>query len=167
MESTTTTTTATGERFEPPTANGYRGIWFRLGRIDGEHGDKYAGGLGTYTRKHVPMAVHAPAVGRTFFTYGATRPDRQDLRIAASYYDHDTGIVPRPRVVDRKDERDDLNDAPTVVDPHDNATIGLDGDGRLWVFVSGRGDRRPGRVSRSVEPYDLGTFERPAEREMA
>jgi len=160
-------TTTTDGPIEPPAVDGYRGIWFRLGQIDGEYGDKYAGGLGTYTMKHVPMAVHAPAVGRTFFTYGATRPDRQDLEIAVSYYDHATDTVPRPRVVDHKGERDELNDMPVVVDPHDNASIALDGGGRLWVFVSGRGDLRSGRIYRSVAPHDVERFERVAEREMA
>jgi len=162
-----TTGSQHAEPTEPPTTDGYRGIWFRLGQIDGEYGDKYAGGLGTYTMKHVPVAVHAPTVGRTFFTYGATKPDRQDLEIAVSYYDHETGTVPRPRIVDHKDETDSLNDTDVVIDPHDNASIALDGDGRVWVFVSGRGSSRPGRIYRSVDPYDVERFERLTEREMA
>ena len=37
------------------TVGGYRGIWFTLGQFS-EYGDKYSGGLGTYTMKHIPMA---------------------------------------------------------------------------------------------------------------
>src|SRR5690606_38996912 len=34
--------------------DGYRGIWFTLG-FKFEYGDKYSGGLGTYTANHQPM----------------------------------------------------------------------------------------------------------------
>ena len=51
-------------------ANGYQGIWFTLNQFS-EEGDKYSGGLGTYTAKHVPMAIYAPEVEKTFlFTAG-------------------------------------------------------------------------------------------------
>jgi hypothetical protein len=33
--------------------DGYKGIWFSLGQFS-EYGDKYSGGLGTYTAKHRP-----------------------------------------------------------------------------------------------------------------
>ncbi len=52
-------------------ADGYKGIWFTLGQVS-EYGDKYSGGLGTYTVNHVPMAIYAPKVGKTFFVYGGT-----------------------------------------------------------------------------------------------
>ena len=38
--------------------DGYRGIWFTLGQKS-EFGDKYSGGLGTYTANHVPMAIYS------------------------------------------------------------------------------------------------------------
>ena len=40
------------------TVDGYRGIWFALGQARSGFGDKYSGGLGTYTMKHIPMAVY-------------------------------------------------------------------------------------------------------------
>ena len=43
-----------------PLVDGYRGIWFTLGQRS-EHGDKYSGGLATYTAYHVPIAIHAAA----------------------------------------------------------------------------------------------------------
>ena len=146
-------------------ADGYRGIWFTLGQIDGdritgEYGDKYSGGLGTYTSKHVPMAAYAPEVRKTFFTYGGTRRDERDLLIMASYYDHDAHEVPRPTIVDAKPEPDPGYDSETVVDPHDNASLTLDDDGHVWIFVSGRGIVRPGRIYRSVDPYSVASFER-------
>ena len=49
--------------------DGYRGIWFTLGQKS-EFGDKYSGGLGTYTANHVPMAIYAKEANKTFFVYG-------------------------------------------------------------------------------------------------
>jgi hypothetical protein len=137
-------------------ADGYRGIWFTLGQA-GEYGDKYSGGLGTYTAKHKPIAVFAPQVGKTFFVYGGTIEGKRHLLIMASYYHHETGVVPRPTIV---------HDKEGVNDPHDDASICLDGDGHLWVFVSGRSRKRPGFKYRSLEPYSVDQFERVTEEEM-
>ena len=136
--------------------DGYRGIWFDLGQRS-EFGSKYSGGLGTYTAKHHPLAVHAPAAGKTFFVYGGTtRADERHLLAMSSYYDHRSGTVPKPVVV---------HDKRGVDDPHDNPSLQIDDSGRLWVFVSGRGRRRPGYVYRSRLPYDVESFERLFERE--
>lgn len=134
---------------------GYRGIWFALGQRS-EHGDKYSGGLGTYTANHVPMAVYAPEVRRTFFVYGGSRDGLRHLRAMASFFDHDRGVVPRPTIV---------HDKEGVNDPHDNPSLCLDGQGHLWVFVSGRARARPGLIYRSTQPYRTDAFERIAERE--
>lgn len=147
-------------------ADGYRGIWFALGQLAGEYGDKYSGGLGTYTMKHVPMAVHDGESQRTFFTYGGTVPGERDLRVMVGTFDHRSGKVRRPTLVDPKDEADALYDEGTVQDPHDDASLCLDDDGRLWVFVAGRGRHRPGRIYRAIEPGDAGAFELVAEREL-
>lgn len=138
--------------------NGYRGIWFTLGQFQSEYGDKYSGGLATYTAKHVPLAVYAPAVHKTFFVYGGTtRADRRHLLAMASCYDHEQGLVPRPTVV---------HDKGDVDDPHDNPSMALDEQGHVWVFVSGRGKTRPGFKYRSLEPYSTDAFELVAEEEM-
>ncbi len=129
--------------------DGYRGIWFTLGQMC-EHGDKYSGGLGTYTAKHVPLAVYAPQVDRTFFVYGGARDGNRHLLAMASYYDHSRHIVPRSTVV---------HDKGGIDDPHDDPSIALDEQGHLWVFVSGRGQRRPGFIYRSHSPYDVTGFE--------
>ena len=137
--------------------DGYRGIWFTLGQVS-EHGDKYSGGLGTYTANHLPMAVYAPKVNRTFFVYGGTTAaDERRLLCMAGYYDHATHRVPRPIVV---------HDKLKVNDPHDNPAINIDEHGHVWVFVSGRGRARPGYKYRSVEPYRIDAFERVGEQEM-
>ena len=139
-------------------ADGYRGIWFELGQKENEFGDKYSGGLGTYTAKHVPLAVYAPAVRKTFFVYGGARSDNERYLLAmASYYDHERGVVPRPTIV---------HDKEGVNDPHDDPSIAIAGDGHVWVFVSGRGRLRPGFRYRSTEPYSTEAFERIDEIEM-
>jgi hypothetical protein len=153
---------------------GYRGIWFTLGQFYGKgederpykasktpvfpYGDKYSGGLGTYTSSHCPLAVYAAAVNKTFFVYGGTTAaDQRHLLCLVSCYDHGTGQVPRPTVV---------HDKLGVSDPHDNPSLALDGDGFLWLFVSGRGRVRPGFKYRSASPYSIEAFERVHEEEM-
>ena len=141
-----------------PKYPGYQGIWFTLGQyLDFEYGDKYSGGLGTYTAKHVPLAVHAPEANKTFFVYGGARDGRRHLLAMASYYDHARGVVPRPTIV---------HDKGGVDDPHDNPSICIDEHGHIWIFVSGRGRSRPGFKYRSVEPYSIDAFEQVTEEEI-
>jgi len=63
---------------DAPRVDGYRGIWFTLGQMS-ELGDKYSGGLGTYTANHNPMAVYSEKADKTFFTYGGTIKDQRHL----------------------------------------------------------------------------------------
>lgn len=136
--------------------DGYKGIWFDLGQRS-EHGSKYSGGLGTYTAKHCPIAVYSAEAQKTFFFYGGTtESNKTHLLAMASFYDHKTGKVPKPVVV---------HDKQGVDDPHDNPSIQIDGDGHLWLFVSGRGKKRPGYVYRSKSPFDIESFEQVSEHE--
>ncbi len=131
-------------------ANGYKGIWFTLGQFS-EYGDKYSGGLGTYTANHIPIAIYAPEVNKTFFTYGGTTAkDARHLLIMISYFDHKTHSVPKPVIVYDKME---------VNDPHDNASLSIDNKGFIWVFVSGRAKIRPGLLFKSSKPFDIEAFE--------
>ncbi|MBQ9892215.1 MAG: BNR-4 repeat-containing protein [Bacteroidales bacterium] len=137
----------------PVFSQGYRGIWYTLGQVETEYGDKYSGGLGTYTVKHIPMAIYAPQVNKTFFVYGGTTDEtRKYLLCMAGCFDHSTGMLRRPVVVHDKG-------AYGVIDPHDNPTIQIDRDGYIWVFVAGRGNTRPGIRYRSSKPYDISSFE--------
>jgi len=138
-------------------ADGYNGIWFTLGQKS-EHGDKYSGGLGTYTADHIPIAIYAPQVKKTFFVYGGTVPGQRHLLNMASYYDHEKGVVPRPTIV---------HDKQTVNDPHDDSALAIDDKGYVWVFVSGRANARPGFKYRSTEPYSVDRFELVESRTMA
>ena len=132
------------------TDTGFRGIWYDLGQRS-EHGSKYSGGLGTYTANHVPMAIYDESVNRTYLTWGGTTaPDEKNLTIMISYYDHNTGLVARPVMV---------MDKTPVDDPHDNASLAIDDDGHIWVFVSGRSRRRLGRIYKSSKPHDIGEWD--------
>jgi len=128
--------------------DGYKGIWFNLEQYSA-YGPKYSGGLATYTAKHRPLAVYAPEVDKTFFTYGgAPSTGASDLRIMASWYDHANHLVPKPTEVLNKN----------TGDPHDNAAIQLDRDGYVWIFVSARNTSRPGSIHRSDSPYRTESF---------
>jgi hypothetical protein len=138
-------------------ADGYKGIWFTLGQFS-EYGDKYSGGLGTYTANHIPIAVYSPEVKKTFFVYGGTtRADERHLLIMISYYDHEKKVVPKPVIV---------YDKQGVNDPHDDASIAIDNNGYIWVFVSGRSTLRKGLLFKSIKPYSIESFEKILDRDM-
>ena len=141
-----------------PKDDGYRGIWFTLGQYSDkpyaknywEYGYKNTGGQGTYTAKHVPIAVYAPEVKKTFFCYGGSKEGKRYLYNMISYYDHEKDLVPRPTII---------HDKKGVDDPHDNSTMTIDENGHIWVYVAGRSRVRPGFVYRSVKPHDIERFE--------
>lgn len=138
----------------PPneTVDGYRGIWFDLGQAS-DYGSKYSGGLGTYTMKHIPMAIYSPVVNKTFFVYGGTPADNKKyLLCMIGCYDHATGMLQKPRIVMDKG-------VLGVADPHDDPTVQIDRDGYVWVFVAGRSNKRNGVRYRSRKPYDITSFE--------
>jgi hypothetical protein len=150
------TPTAAPQTQEPnPTYEGYQGIWFTLGQMS-EYGDKYSGGLGTYTAKHRPIAVYSVDANKTFFVYGGAKKQKRHLLIMIGSYDHGAKTVSRPIIV---------HDKNGVDDPHDNASIAIDGDGHIWVFISGRGRARPGFKYRSTVPNAIEAFERISEEE--
>ncbi|MCB0665887.1 MAG: BNR-4 repeat-containing protein [Saprospiraceae bacterium] len=147
-----TTQDLTGQKID-----GYRGIWFELNQKF-PYGDKYSGGLGTYTAKHIPLAIYAPEVDKTFFVYGGTTDeDHRHLLCMIGYFDHEKGEVGKPIVVHDKIEVDD---------PHDNPSLSIDSEGFVWVFVSGRGRSRPGFIYKSTQAFDISSFELIQESEM-
>ena len=138
------------ESLDNTKVDGYRSIWFELGKPT-EYGVKYSGGFATYTAKHSPLAIYAPEVDKTFFVYGGTpSQEERHLLCMAGCFDHKTGMVCKPTVV---------YDKKGVQDPHDNPAILLDADGYVWVYVSGRSNKRLGRRYRSTEPYSVEAFE--------
>ncbi len=143
-----------GQRLANATIGGYRGLWFELGQPY-PYGDKYSGGLATYTAKHMPLAIYVPEAEKTFFVYGGTTAaDERHLLCMIGTYDHRRKRFLRPTVVYDKGEVDD---------PHDNPSLSVDRAGYLWVFVSGRGNLRPGIKLRSRRPYRADAFDIVAE----
>ena len=130
--------------------DGYRGIWYYNQKTGGKYVYKYSGGLGTFCAKHRPFAVYCEEVDRTFFCYGGTTKDsNRQLIHMASYYDHETGRVPRPTIImDKK-----------TGDAHDNPVISVDDDGYIWIFSTAHGTARPAYIHRSTEPYSVEEFE--------
>ena len=131
-------------------ADGYRGIWYYNQPSDDEYRYKYSGGLGTYCAKHIPFAYYAENANKTFFCYGGTVDGRQELLHMVSYYDHATGLVPRPTILLNKH----------TDDAHDNPVIVLDDEGYVWIFSSSHGTARPSFIHRGEEPYSVDAFER-------
>lgn len=134
--------------------DGYRGIWYFNQPTRDEYKFKYSGGFATYPQQHLPIAIYAKEVDRTFFVYGGTTArgdaDKQELLHMVSYFDHKTGQVPRPRVLLNKH----------TADAHDNPTLQIDDRGHLWIFSPSHGTERPSYIHRSVKPWSIDGFER-------
>ena len=132
--------------------DGYQGLWsFRGSALsNNEYVYKhYSGGFAFAFAKHVPMAVYAAEVGRTFFCYAASPPLSGRLLVAVGWYDHRRRCVPRPTII--FDKQTD--------DAHDNPAISLDADGHVWVFAAAHGTARPSYIYRSIAPYAIDRFE--------
>ncbi len=130
---------------------GYRGIWYMNQPLQNEYRYKYSGGLGTYCAKHRPFAVYCHEVKKTFFCYGGTPDGERENRTLlhmVSWYDHRTGMVPRPTTL--LDKR--------TTDAHDNPVISVDDEGIIWIFSTSHGTGRPSYIHRSVRPYDVNEF---------
>lgn len=132
-----------------PKEDGYRGIWYYNQPSKDEFKYKYSGGFATYPQQHAPIAIYSKEANKTFFCYGGTVKGRQELLHMVSYYDHATGMVPRPAVLLNK----------KTEDAHDNPTISIDAEGRIWIFSSAHGTARPSYVHRSSKPYSVEEFE--------
>ncbi|MCI0681080.1 MAG: BNR repeat-containing protein [Gemmataceae bacterium] len=132
-----------------PADDGYRGIWYMNLPLKNAYKFKYSGGLGTYPQQHMPIAVYSKEANKTFFCYGGRPRDKNELLHMVSYYDHATGMVPRPRILLHRK----TNDA------HDNPTMQLDERGHVWIFSNAHGTARPSFVYRSVKPHSIDAFE--------
>jgi hypothetical protein len=129
--------------------DGYRGIWYYNQPQKDEYVYKYSGGLGTYCSSHNPFAIYRKEVQKTFFCYGGSVKGKQELLHMVSYYDHRTGMVPRPTIVVNK----------KTADAHDNPVMAIDDAGYIWIFSSSHGTSRPSFLWRSKRPYDIDDFE--------
>lgn len=140
-----------------PCIDGYKGIWYSSGPLH-EFGYRFSGGVATYDSRYRPVAVYSPEARKTFFVYGGTTSaEDRHLLIMASYFDHKSHLVPKPVIV---------YDKLGVREPNDNASLSIDGNGYLWIFVSGNGRTRPGLIFKSDKPYSIAGFKLISETEM-
>lgn len=133
-----------------PKDDGYRGIWYYNQPSGDQYAYKYSGGLGTFPHQQLPIAYYSKTANKTFFCWGGAVKGKNELLHMVSYYDHATGLVPRPRILLNKQ----------TDDAHDNPVLTLDADGYLWVFSNAHGTARPAYVHRSTRPYAIDDFER-------
>lgn len=127
---------------------GYRGIWYSNQPSNDEYVYKYSGGLSTYPANHYPFSVYAKAVDKTFFCYGGTDKAGKTLLHMVSYFDHRTGMVPKPTIVlDKKTDN-----------AHDNPVMNIDKEGFIWLFSTAHGTNSPAYVHKSLKPYDISAF---------
>lgn len=128
--------------------DGYWGIWYFNQKVETEYVYKYSGGLGTYCAKHIPMAVYAPEVNKTFFVYGGRAKEADHIVNCISFFDHATGTVPRPvALIERKTN-----------DMHFNPTLALDGAGHVYVFANSHGTAGRSYIFRSDRPHSIDGF---------
>ncbi len=128
---------------------GYRGIWYSNQPSNDEYVYKYSGGLGTYPANHYPFSIYVKEVDKTFFCYGGSDSSGKTLLHTISYFDHQTGLVPKPTVVlDKKTDN-----------AHDNPVMNIDKDGYIWLFSTAHGTNSPSYIHKSKKPYDINEFE--------
>jgi hypothetical protein len=141
---------------QSPRADGYRGIWYSDQPQNDKYRYKYSGGLGTYCANHLPMACYVPQARKTFFVYGGAKAigEKASLLAMVSYYDHATGLVPRPTIVMERSSDD----------AHHNPALTVDGQGYIWVFVSAHGGK-DGFIYKSRAPYSIDAFDRVEQQE--
>lgn len=130
-------------------ASGYNGIWYFNQPTKDEYVYKYSGGFATYPQQQSPIAIYSPEAQKTFFCYGGARPGEQKLLQMVSYFDHKTGMVPKPTLLVDKQ----TNDA------HDNPVMSIDDKGHIWIFSNAHGTARPAFIHRSRKPYDVAEFD--------
>lgn len=135
---------------QPAQDDGYRGIWYANQPSNDEYRYKYSGGFATYPQQHAPIAIYARQANKTFFCYGGTPKDKNQLLHMVSYYDHRTGQVPRPTI---------LLDKATD-DAHDNPVLTIDRAGYLYIFSNSHGVGRPSYIHKSKKPYSIDGFDR-------
>ncbi len=131
--------------------NGFRGIWYAIGKTNNEYVHKYSGGLSTYPSNHYPFSIYSPKVQKTFFCYGGSSKDSiPSLLHEIAYFDHKTKKVSRPTIVLDKQ----TNDA------HDNPVLSIDNEGFIWLFSTSHGIERPSFIHKSTLPYDISAFKK-------
>ncbi|MDZ7637083.1 MAG: BNR-4 repeat-containing protein [Bryobacterales bacterium] len=132
----------------PALADGYSGIWYFNQPSNDQYVYKYSGGFATYPQQQSPIAIYVASQKKTFFCYGGTVEGKRELLHMVSYFDHATGMVPRPTILLNKQTED----------AHDNPVMAIDDAGHIWIFSNSHGTSRPSFIHRSRTPYDIRDF---------
>ena len=146
--------------YTAPAADGYRGIWYEITGGSGSgnpwNQNKYGGGLATYPQQHAPLAVRRTdvdaGIDRTYFVYGGDGGGTTTPNMVG-YFDHNTGLMARPRTVLTRGR----------LDAHENPALAIDDDGHLFVFSSGHGYDRKAIITKSARPWEIDQWDRVAE----
>lgn len=136
-------------------ADGFKGVWYNIagGTIPGgtKYPNKYGGGLATYPQQIAPLAIYSEEQNKTYFTFSLNLPKPTkptNVAHVLSYYDHDTGLVARPKVWLDKNS----------TDAHDAPVLSIDGDGYIYMFSNTHGESGRSYVRRSTNPYDISSY---------
>ncbi len=114
--------------------------WYKLKANTGTEDEfvKYSGPMGTYTAKHIPIAVRGNDVD--YFTFSKNHKKVLEIMVG----DSNGNLV---KITEKTD----------TIDPHDNAVINY-WDGYIWVVVSGRSTVREAIAYRSKNRDDISEF---------
>ena len=120
------------------------GIWHASGateRVSPKARTVYGGAHATYCAWTRPMAVYAPAVGKTFFAFG-----NADNSPTVSFYDHKTKKLADAVVVGSNPD----------MDAHKNPHMLIDEQGFIDIFY--RSHCTPTHLAKSARPYDISEW---------
>lgn len=122
---------------------------------------KYSGAAATAFPVIRPQAIYDRTSNRTFFVYSAGSVDgrTKPMRYYVGCFDHSIGSIcsGKPANITQRD----------IIDGHDNASILIDSEGYLWVYISARSSKcdtenRCAEVYKSKSVGDHSSFEKKA-----
>jgi len=113
--------------------------WYKLPWWEHNGYPKYSGALGTYTAKHIPIAVNDGDVDYYIFS------------------DNNSGNL-EIFVADTNGNKTLVHTINDVTDPHDNAVINVIDD-YIYIVCAARGNKRIGSCYKSVNKNDISSFE--------
>jgi hypothetical protein len=113
--------------------------WYKLPFWSSNGYPKYSGALGTYTAKHIPIAINDGS--KDLYVYSQNHTGNLDIFVA-----------------DSLGNKTLVHTTVGVTDPHDNAVINLIND-YVYIIVAARGSKRIGYIYKSVNKKDISEFE--------
>ena len=142
----------------------YKGAWHADGKeaYYGKKRYKYSGPTSTYTAKHAPLAVE-----KGNFTYFIVNGQQEEYPYYSSqeWTHYKSGkTAPISIMVGKYDHVNNKLYPPTTVhvkgtsDSHDNASINIDDNGYIYIFVSGRNSKRGGLIYKSDLKNSIDSF---------